>query len=709
MRQQKKRYLLAAFLALLFVGIGFLGYTTAQTPVAEQQAKNKVAKLAIKEKNISIHGAITHVREPDDSSNAIIDIVIGDEFKGALPDHIDTITVTGPKGDLSIGKDDFHFYPRFRDFWIRIPGAPETGTYTFTVTSGNRRGSIMDTQSDLRTLPIPDTATFMPAEGETITMKSPHFSWGRVDAEAPLFYRIDIMDMKDNYIFRSSYIKDMLSVRLPPDVLEEGQTYRWRVRVADGINWIDVNNRSHNQWETFTTGSTLAENEYRYLTPLKTDDGWQTSSLNEEGVDAGQINELMQNILNGHDEVKNVHSVLLVKNGKLVLEEYFLGTHRNHIHPLQSDTKSVISILIGIAADKGFIKSVNQPILDFFPEIASANLEGEKREITIEHLLMMAPGLQCRDSSRYGWRGLSEMRQSADWIQFMLDLPMAEKPGTRFEYCNGASFLLSAIIQKATGINALEFAKKHLFNHLGIVDFNWPANTQGITIGWADLQLRLRDMAKIGQMMLKGGRWQGKQIISQNWVNQSTQAHIKAGGYDYGYQWWRGKTIASNQIFDSFWAWGHGGQFIIVLPDLDLVVVLTAKHLDNPGYSKRAFGMLTQHILPAVIPHPSLEKIAMLDRDVMDAYVGKYEFKSDRENIFVEVMRVGNKLFGKSDDDEEKVELFHETESQFYGTSQDIGGFKLKFVKNREGDINQFVLHCAPQFAFMSIPFDKIE
>lgn len=139
-----------------------------------------------------------------------------------------------------------------------------------------------------------------------------------------------------------------------------------------------------------------------------------------------------------------------------------------------------------------------------------------------------------------------------------------------------------------------------------------------------------------------------------------------------------------------------------------MVVVLTAKHLDNPGYSKRAFGMLTQHILPAVIPHPSLEKTAMLARDVMDAYVGKYEFKSDRENIFVEVMRVGNKLFGKSDDNE-KVELFPETESQFYGTSKDIGGLKLKFVKNREGDINQFVLHCAPQFAFMSIPFEKIE
>ena len=214
MRQQKKRYLLAAFLALLFVGIGFLGYAASQTPVTDQQAKNKSAKLAIKGKNIPIQGAITHVHEPDDSSTTIIDIVIGNEFKGALPDDIDTITVAGPKGNLTFAKDDFNYYPQFRDFWISIPGTPETGTYTFTVTSGNRSGSATDTQSDLRTLPIPDTGTFRPAEGETITMKSSHFSWKGVDAEGPLFYRIDIKDMEDNYIFRSSYIKDMLSVKI---------------------------------------------------------------------------------------------------------------------------------------------------------------------------------------------------------------------------------------------------------------------------------------------------------------------------------------------------------------------------------------------------------------------------------------------------------------------------------------------------------------
>jgi hypothetical protein len=153
MRQQKKRYFLTSFLAVLFVGMGFLGYAASQTPVTDQQAKNKSAKLAIKGKNIPIQGAITHVHEPDDSSTTIIDIVIGNEFKGALPDDIDTITVAGPKVNLTFAKDDFNYYPQFRDFWISIPGTPETGTYTFTVTSGNRSGSATDTQSDLSPLP----------------------------------------------------------------------------------------------------------------------------------------------------------------------------------------------------------------------------------------------------------------------------------------------------------------------------------------------------------------------------------------------------------------------------------------------------------------------------------------------------------------------------------------------------------------------------
>jgi CubicO group peptidase (beta-lactamase class C family) len=708
MRTLKSKSLVTIIWLFLGVAIGLCGCKNSSTSAAEASGKNESSKQAIKQNDIAIQGAITHIHSPDNNSKTMIDIVIGKEFTGMLPDDIDMITVTGPKGDLSLTKNDFHYYPPFRDFWISTPGAPEIGTYTFTVTSGNRSGSVTDTQSDIRTIPIPDTRAFSPPAGDTITTKSPHFSWGAIKADIPLYYRLEVQDMTNNYIFRTGYVKDMFSTRLPPNLLKAGQTYQWRVRAVDGANWIELNNRSHNQWQTVTASPTHDESEYSYQVPPETDDGWATSSLCEESVDPEKISELVRNILNGNEEGKNIHSVLLVKSGKLVIEEYFYGTHRNYIHHIQSDTKSVTSILMGIAIDKGFIKDINQPILDFFPEISPAKLNANKRMITIEHLLMMAPGLQCQDSYRYEWRGLSEMRRHADWIQFMLDLPMAEAPGTRFEYCNGASFLLSAIIQKATGIKTLAFAEKNLFGHLGINELKWPANPQGITIGWGEMRLKPRDMAKIGYMMLKGGSWKGKQIVSQNWVNESTRAHIKAGGYEYGYQWWRGKTIAGNRVIESFWAWGHGGQFIFVIPALDLIVVFTAKHWENPGHTKRAFNMLSKYIIPAVLPPGPPREMAAVDVEILKTYVGTYTFDHNGETETANIFLKDNRLYGRSGD-EEDVELFPVSESQFFGTSKDIGGFKLKFVKNQKGDIMQFVFHFAPQFSLISIPFDKIK
>jgi len=705
MHRQKQRYFLPAIVALLCAGFGFWGCAASRTPDSGSPAKNETA--APDGSIIPVRAAITHLHESDQKSYTVMDIVIGEHFEGTLPDDIDSITVTGPQGKLALGISDFNYHAGFRDFWISIPGAPDTGTYTFTVTSGKRSGSATDTQSMPRTIPLPDIRTFSPAAGEAITTKPPHFAWQAVEADVPLYYRLDIKDLQDNYIFRTDYVRDMFSAHAPSNLLEAGQTYRWRVRVADGTNWIELNNRSQNQWQQITVAQTLREREYTYRIPPEINDGWQTSSLNDEGVDAEKINELMHRILIGDDSVKNIHSVLLVKDGRLVLEEYFYGTHRNHLHPIQSDTKSIVSILMGIAVDKGLIETIDQPILDFFPEMTPAKLNADKRAITIEHLLMMAPGLQCRDSYRYKWRGLSEMRQSADWTRFILDLPMAEAPGTRFEYCNGASFLLSAIIQKATGIRTLEFAEKHLFNHLGIKDLRWPADPQGVTIGWGEMRLKPRDMAKIGYMMLKGGQWRGRQIVSRNWVRESTQPHIKAGAYEYGYQWWRGNAVKDNRVIDAIWAWGHGGQFIFVLPALDLVAVFTAKHYENPGFSERAFNMLTSYIITAVTTPGPPPKIAKVAPKALETYVGTYRFEHDGQTESVDLILKDQKLYGRSND-EDAVELYPVAENKFYGTSEDIGGFKLQFVKNQKGEIANFLLHFAPQFSLMKISFDKI-
>ena len=176
--------------------------------------------------------------------------------------------------------------------------------------------------------------------------------------------------------------------------------------------------------------------------------------------------------------------------------------------------------------------------------------------------------------------------------QFMIDLPMVEAPGTRFEYCNGASFLLSAILQEQTGMNALKFAEKHLFDPLGISDVNWFSNPQGITIGYGQLYMRPQDMAKIGYLYLNDGLWDGKRIISSQWIKASTRKHIASTLLPgYGYQWW----IVSPGIYTAL---GYYGQFIMVVPEKNIVAVFTSSLGQEDFYIP--LGLLAAYIIPAV-------------------------------------------------------------------------------------------------------------
>ena len=186
----------------------------------------------------------------------------------------------------------------------------------------------------------------------------------------------------------------------------------------------------------------------------------------------------------------------------------------------------------------------------------------------------------------------ADWRMSDDWVQFIIDLPMVEKPGTRYEYCNGAPFLLSAILQKQTGMNALSFAEKHLFAPLGISEVGWPSNPQGITLGYGHLFMRPQDMAKIGYLYLNNGLWEGKQIISSQWINTSTSKFISTTLLPgYGYHWW----IASS---DTYLAAGNKGQFIMVVPDKNIVAVFTGRL--SPQDFLIPLDLLAQYIIPAV-------------------------------------------------------------------------------------------------------------
>ena len=212
---------------------------------------NLLTKLKVKA-NIPITGAIQNVYEFDKALRTHIDIIIGKGFTGNLSDDIDTITVTGPSGDQSIGKDDFIYLPKIRDFWIRIPGSPEIGTYTLTVTSGNMSGSVTDTQSVLRMIPLPDTSTFSPSQGEKLSSNTPIFSWGPVKMPVPMYYRLEINKLRGGRVYSTGRVKGMLSHAVPDGILKPGQAYLWRVVVADSDNWIKVENRSHSTWISFT-------------------------------------------------------------------------------------------------------------------------------------------------------------------------------------------------------------------------------------------------------------------------------------------------------------------------------------------------------------------------------------------------------------------------------------------------------------------------
>ena len=314
-------------------------------------------------------------------------------------------------------------------------------------------------------------------------------------------------------------------------------------------------------------------------------------------MDSEMLAQMFDTIRERDDEVD---SVTVIRNGYLVADAAIYPFRPGSRHVIHSCTKSIVSALVGIAIDEGYVEGVDRPLLEFFPGRTVAHLDANKEAMTLEHVLTMATGWECRDSYLYRWRGLREMERSQDWVQFMLDLPMAEQPGTRFEYCNGASFVLSAIIQETTGVSALEFAQMHLFGPLGISDVVWPSNPQGISVGWGELRMRPHDMAKIGYLYLNEGRWDGEQIVPAAWVAASTRKHVSATLQDgYGYQWW----VRDDGLY---MALGYAGQFIFVVPEKDLVVVFTSELAEEDFYTPQA--LLDDFVIPAAaspVPLPA--------------------------------------------------------------------------------------------------------
>jgi CubicO group peptidase (beta-lactamase class C family) len=266
-----------------------------------------------------------------------------------------------------------------------------------------------------------------------------------------------------------------------------------------------------------------------------------------------------------------VHSVQIVRHGRLALDAYFYPYNRTMKHDVASVTKSITSTLVGLAIPRGYVRDVQLPVIEMLPGRAFANLDERKRRLNIEHLLTMTAGWDCGFEPKEA--RLSGMRRTADWLQFMLDLPMIADPGTRWAYCSGNCHVLSVLLTQSTGTNALAFARSELFTPLGIDDTAWPSDSHGNNHGWGDLQLHPLDMAKIGQLFLQRGRWGDQQIIPEAWIDAATRAHVErtSNKDHYGYFWWvKGKDYPG-----MFEAVGRGGQRINVWPAKEMVVVFT--------------------------------------------------------------------------------------------------------------------------------------
>jgi CubicO group peptidase (beta-lactamase class C family) len=322
-------------------------------------------------------------------------------------------------------------------------------------------------------------------------------------------------------------------------------------------------------------------------TPVDYPNGeWPSTDPGLQGIDSGAIEDMHQKI--GRERLP-VHSFLLVRNGFLVWEQYFSGYNRDVKHALDACTMSVVSALAGIAVQDGFLQGVDQKVLDFFPEKqeqAGDNL----RRLTVGHLLTMTAGHTpslAPDPAESG----------KNWTEEFFQQPFAFDPGLVFHSDPLAPHMLSAVVQRATAKSAADYLREKLFEPMGIRDFTWPADSQGVCFGNAHLELRPIDMAKFGHLYVSGGEWNGRQLVPRGWVEQSTAKSADtakrnaAEKFGYGCLWWMNG-------FEGYSAHGEGGQYIFVIPGLDVVAVYTG------GFDAKTFttpyNLMQTYIIPAI-------------------------------------------------------------------------------------------------------------
>lgn len=340
------------------------------------------------------------------------------------------------------------------------------------------------------------------------------------------------------------------------------------------------------------------QHPHTYSQPIELTDEWKTNHLTSQDIDTSLIYRFLSQI-NGADH--KLHSMLLIRNNRLVLETYFNGHQTNQTHDLRSTSKSIRSILLGIAIDKGFIDDINDPISKYLKSPQpKKNLDARKEAITIKHLITMASGLDCNDWDPKSKGQEDKVYKKKDWLQYTLDLPMLHQPGEVSHYCSMGVILMTEIISQSSGMSIDEFAEAYLFKPLGIKNIRWGHTSDKEVIASARrLYMTPRDMAKIGQLVLNQGKWKGEQIVSEKWISASTTPQTKITGLDYGYLWWNIPFKMKDKTIIAKTATGNGGQYIMIIPEMELIAIFTGGAY-NSQEDKLPFAIMQDVVLPSI-------------------------------------------------------------------------------------------------------------
>ena len=348
---------------------------------------------------------------------------------------------------------------------------------------------------------------------------------------------------------------------------------------------------------------------------IENDEGIPVASMAAMSIDSVVINKIDTAITNG--TYPNIHSLLIVRNNKLVYEHYWPGqdqswgddlgirTHgKDSLHDIRSISKSIVSTCVGIAIQQGKIKSIDQKVFDFFPEYKNLDT-GLISSLTIKHLLTMSSGLRWNEEVPYDNPENSEIRmiRSSNQIEYVLSQPMEFPPGQVWKYNGGTTQLLAGIIEKTTGKKIEQFAKENLFQPLGITSFEWiKYDGTDLAAAASGLRLRSRDLLKFGLLYYNDGQYKDTQVISKKWVEESFQSHVqRPGGGSYGYQFWLWQDTINNQTLSMVACIGNGDQKILFDKKSGLLVVINAGNYNKWDIEKNTYALLKEYVYPALI------------------------------------------------------------------------------------------------------------